>query len=261
VLSIRSVTGYGGMVLLAWAIVWPYPAEALAGVLLPAPWLGLVLIAARDGRLNLYPKPMTIAEIEKGWWRLPPWAQGSGRRVPLDPPPAIAGLTIAPLVALGWLAAFGGHSLDVYPLFAYGAALGLAVTAVAWLVDKTIPEARQGKTWLLVVGLTYGAAGAPVLNQAFDQGRPQVFQTSVTRKYATHGRYGAYRHLLLAPWGPVTQADNEIDVGTRFYSSVSEGEAICVVLHPGLLTAPWYEVAHCTGGMVTPTPPTLLPAI
>lgn len=96
---------------------------------------------------------------------------------------------------------------------------------------------------MAVFGGLYGMAAVTVVDVRFDGAPAQLYRTSVTDKYETHGKTTGY-HLQLAPWGPRGQATS-VGVSDVAYNAAQSGDPICMSLHPGVLGAPWYVATPC----------------
>ena len=96
---------------------------------------------------------------------------------------------------------------------------------------------------LVVFGGMYGWGVAVSADTLFDSAGPANYSTSVTGHRISHGRSTTY-YLQLAPWGPVANG-SEISVGSTIYNQTSEGDVVCLGLHPGVLHAGWYTLLPC----------------
>jgi hypothetical protein len=174
-------------------------------------------------------------------------AMGSVRRfAQANPGPAI-GLAFFPIAGLGWrVAMFGGHPVDLLPLAPCMAVLAVALAAAGWLTDRSIPLARQGRTWLVLLALAYGVCGAEEVNQAFDQATPQVYRATILTRSISYGRYGGDRELKLTPWGPVGYSQS-LRVNADLFNRTTQGGVVCALLHPGVLGARWFDLVGCGG--------------
>ena len=82
-------------------------------------------------------------------------------------------------------------------------------------------------------------AGAVIANGALDHAPPQKIQSIVIRKYITHGRRSTTRHLDVRSWRE-GHSDEDLQVGSRTYSAIAEGQRVLIELHPGYLGVTWY---------------------
>jgi hypothetical protein len=71
-----------------------------------------------------------------------------------------------------------------------------------------------------------------------------MFTATVADKHVVRGRRSLSWHLVLAPWGPRTDA-TDVSVTRPLYDAVAVGGTVCVALRPGVLAIPWYRVAAC----------------
>jgi hypothetical protein len=154
-----------------------------------------------------------------------------------------------PLVGVGVLgaifAAIGPDLFDAHMQLiggAAGLAAGLAA-AFATPARRSLGAPIQYAALMAMFGALYGMAAVTVVDVRFDRAPAQVYRTSVTGKYETHGRTTGY-HLDLAPWGPQAQAGS-VGVSGTAYAAAQPGDPICMSLHPGVLGAPWYVVTPC----------------
>jgi hypothetical protein len=154
-----------------------------------------------------------------------------------------------PLVGVGVLgaifAAIGPDLFDAH-LQLIGGAVGLAAglgLAFATPGRPSLGAPIQYAALMAVFGALYGMAAVTVVDVRFDRAPAQIYRTSVTDKYETHGKTTGY-HLQLAPWGPRGQATS-VGVSDVAYNAAQPGDPICMSLHPGVLGAPWYVVTPC----------------
>ena len=123
-----------------------------------------------------------------------------------------------------------------------GAMIGLGIGLIA----MRRPGVTNRRQLVIVVTLAaglYGFAAATVVDVLFDAGKPSVFQPRVTAKHVNQGRTNDY-YLDLDPWGP-RQRPNEVKVTSSVYARVQPGDTVCVSLHPGALSLPWYVTDLC----------------
>lgn len=154
-----------------------------------------------------------------------------------------------PLVGGGVLgaifAAIGPDLFDAH-MQLIGGGVGLAAgvgLAFATPSRPSLGSPIQYVVLLAVFGALYGMAAVTVVDTRFDNAPAQLYRTTVTDKYETHGKTTSY-HLQLAPWGPRDQSTS-VGVSDVAYNAAQPGDPICMNLHPGVLGAPWYEQATC----------------
>jgi len=116
------------------------------------------------------------------------------------------------------------------------------IAAFASTVRKGSPLAAT-IIGLLFVSLSYAFGLAIVVDTLLDKAAASTYIVPVTGKHTTSGKSTDY-YLDLAPWGPL-QEPNEISVSSSFYRDISEGDQICLALHPGRLHAAWYHLDAC----------------
>lgn len=87
----------------------------------------------------------------------------------------------------------------------------------------------------LLIGLT----GLLAANGALDHAPPQRVQSVVLRKYISHGRRSTTYHLDVRSWRSGRSEEN-LQVGSRTYSTLSEGQPVSIEVHPGFVGVRWY---------------------
>ncbi|MFI4936567.1 MAG: hypothetical protein ACHP7N_18325 [Caulobacterales bacterium] len=95
-----------------------------------------------------------------------------------------------------------------------------------------------------IFGGLYGYSAVRLADVQFDPSAGSVIQAPVLSKYETHGKSTGY-HLRLGPWGPTT-APSSVQVSSSTYAALNEGDNVCMTLHPGALTLPWFKLGLCT---------------
>ncbi|HEX4007086.1 MAG TPA: hypothetical protein VHX60_13000 [Acidobacteriaceae bacterium] len=160
----------------------------------------------------------------------------------------------APLNILLLIAGFGLFFRAMNLNFVAASALfrdGL-ITTVVFLFAFYRPMRRSGQTAaavfsLLIVSFFYGwgiTVGADTIS---DPAPAQTYHVYVTGKRISRGSRSATYYLRLAPWGPFGEYANSMQVSSKLYKATREGEPICILLHPGLLHAAWFEPVACPG--------------
>ncbi|MFZ1013158.1 MAG: hypothetical protein WAN28_07415, partial [Terracidiphilus sp.] len=96
---------------------------------------------------------------------------------------------------------------------------------------------------LFIAGL-YGAGFGMMADTIADRAPATTYSADVLSKHVSRGRSTSY-YLELAPWGPMT-APNQLSVPAHTYGSLQVGDEVCLVLHPGSLRVPWYQLIDCT---------------
>jgi hypothetical protein len=165
-----------------------------------------------------------------------------------------------------------GRRNDIRPSLAVPFIVPSAVLALRAILDFSFLEWKSLLAWVFVVGagLTFLLANSDavmlkhrfaiastflfasmyafgVLAQAdtfFDRSPRETFQATVLGKHSSQGRSGTTWYINVAPWGPMTSAD-DVSVSRSVYVSVSAGETVCINLASGALKIPWYVVTTC----------------
>lgn len=196
----------------------------------------------------LYPRPYSAAVVTLGVLPLIGLATLLGGRGRYgfdtrrnDPRPSLVLTVIGPGPVLALRAILDVRVLDWKPLLLGAVGGGLVlVTAIAF-------GDRPRKLWSLallaplVSAYPWGALS--LANALLDRETPEVFRTAVRGKHISGGKHTSF-DLELDPWGPVTDRES-VDVGRPLYDAVSQGDDVCVALHPGALGVRWYVVLRC----------------
>ncbi|MEO6355633.1 MAG: hypothetical protein ABIU77_15870 [Ferruginibacter sp.] len=132
-------------------------------------------------------------------------------------------LNIAPLLIPAMLAA----AVFIVPLYFKGR-------------NATAGSPKGQVIFIVVAGLIYGFASMQLINCAFDDKPPTLYQALVFRHWRTTGRGRGY-FIGLSPWGPQTQPSS-LEIGRQLYQNIVVGDSVIVRLKPGLLQIPWYRV-------------------
>jgi hypothetical protein len=155
----------------------------------------------------------------------------------------INGLVVFPFVAMIFPNIYHAQLNPMLPLVpAVVAAVVLA--PLAWLA--------MSRMFLTLIGCAaaYGYGATAMVDIQFDTSVGTVFSAPVLGKYASHGRSTSY-HLNLPAWGPRTQPDS-IEVSSSTYNALNEGDTVCITLHPGVLSLPWFTAGVCAPLAATP---------
>ena len=213
-----------GWGLALWVFLWPHPywLAVLIGVLSPFGAWGLCLWSGRQ-----------IAVTEQ---------KGDGR---VD----VTGLTWFAALAVAVRGLSDVQIFDWQWLLAGAVFIGAGWMAMTWWVDPASLRLKFMWVFLGLISIAYGWGVLALADQQLDSAPASVYRSAIEGMRISHGKSTSY-YLTLAPWGPQTQAD-EVDVGRRFYRTVSRGEIVCVLLHPGFLKARWFEIRKCG---VNPSP-------
>lgn len=87
--------------------------------------------------------------------------------------------------------------------------------------------------------LSITLAGVLIANAALDQAPPQKIQSIVVRKYVTHGRRSTTYHVDVRSRRQ-GHTDEDLQVGSRTFSSTAEGRGVSIELYPGFVGVQWY---------------------
>ncbi|WP_058189014.1 hypothetical protein [Terracidiphilus gabretensis] len=109
-------------------------------------------------------------------------------------------------------------------------------------VRKSLSRSRLAFP-LLLCALSFSYGLTFVANVVFDDSAGTPFQTAVYNKYVSHGKSDTY-HLLISPWGPITDI-YDMQVSGPDFDSYAPGDPICFRLHPGTLRLQWYQPIAC----------------
>ena len=201
-----------------WGGFLPWPYELVVAVLLATPWAALVLSVVTGGRLNI----MLVNSKTR---------------------PTIFLLWALPMAALCYRSA-DVRVLDTMPWLEWVAAVGMGLTLVLWLTNRTqLPKQLPTYAGLLAISIVYSWCAVTELNALLDGAPSTTYRTPVASRWTTGSRSRAY-YLRLAQWGPMPDVD-DIRVNNYLYDRVVTGEVVCVALHPGVLGLRWYQVTEC----------------
>jgi hypothetical protein len=154
--------------------------------------------------------------------------------------PNLAGLFVAPAIALALRAWLDINVLDWQRALEIAAIAGLAVGLLSLAARS---KAKYSAVMLLVFSLIWASGATVFYNSYFDTSAPSVFRTPITGMHKTSGKTASY-YLKLEPWGPRTAAQ-DVEVARDFYDTASVGTAVCVYLLSGALDVRWFEVWRC----------------
>jgi len=115
------------------------------------------------------------------------------------------------------------------------------------LIVSACDRALRKRPWTAVIifvfGAFYGWGLIAQANALLDTSPARIFQVAVTGKHVSSGKTTTY-YLRLEPWGPATTSQ-DVSVPSSLYDYADVGVTVCVVLYPGALRIPWYEVERC----------------
>jgi hypothetical protein len=75
-------------------------------------------------------------------------------------------------------------------------------------------------------------------NGALDHSAANQVQSTVLRKYKTTGRRSVTYHLAVRSWRD--RPSEDLQVGSKIFQRIAEGQRISVELHPGYFGIAWY---------------------
>lgn len=107
------------------------------------------------------------------------------------------------------------------------------------------PGRAAGLLLASILGIVYSVGLVDAADTMPDESTPSFFRTWIVEKHEYRGRRSTTYYLRLAPWGPVSSADN-VSVPVGIYNRSALGDPVCLALHRGFLRAPWYERLSCT---------------
>lgn len=216
-LVLNSIGGAVG----AWLLLYPHPYKWVIPLGILWPWLA---VAA----LWQLPRTLRIDEKKKSGY------------------PSVLIAFIAPSFGLLLRALFDYKLVSYAPLWPLAGAVVAGVAIVLALVSRNFLF-RQGSTGsvgltIVLLAALYGYAATSIVNAVYDESQATVFKPQVTGKHITSGKSTTY-YLTLQPWGPV-QAAEDVNVSSDYYEQVQEGQSVTVVLRPGWLGVPWFNVVE-----------------
>ncbi len=158
------------------------------------------------------------------------------------------GSLVLPFVALLLVNTYDAQINPWLPLIP-GVFAGLAVMFAAWKV-KDQPGVTNPWTVLIVLSLcaaAYGYGAVAVADIHFDSGPGAILRVPVLGKHAYHSRRSTTHYLELPAWGPRT-GPNSVEVSSSTYAALNPGDTVCITLHPGALSLPWFTADVCGKG-------------
>lgn len=137
--------------------------------------------------------------------------------------------------------------VDLTPFVVVPIALG-SVLAVLFFSAVAWPPPRRQRDWAEIGlgpigfwGYVFGCMS--MLNGMLAQGPPAQFEGRIMKTYIQGGRHQA--HMFdLGPWGPFSSG--EVEATLVMYDRLNTGDSVCMLLHPGGLGLPWWEIAPWT---------------
>lgn len=159
---------------------------------------------------------------------------------------------VVPVLSLGMVAFNSACLIEPRAALVWGWVLGVAL----WLAGRMLLgmlsriELRLHGSILptlafLPLAWGYASATLALANRTLDAGSPHLVQTTVTGKYAQHGKRTWSYYVRVA--GLVSPgSDTSIRVDDDQYEQLRDGDAFCVTVHPGRFGFPWMETVSCS---------------
>jgi hypothetical protein len=151
---------------------------------------------------------------------------------------AVAGLPVAAL----FFRAVGMDLIDFAPSWIAAGACAAALAAAA-LLRRPVQTPLQLLIYMSLFGLFLGYGAATQADVNFDASPGDAYRATVMDMHVSNGRSTSYS-VRLSPWGPIT-GSNWQDVPGSIYHTVSEGDSLCLRLHPGALSERWFTIDLC----------------
>jgi len=167
------------------------------------------------------------------------YALGKPKR---DPRTDLAAVFLA--AGLGMI--FRNRSIEFFYEQPFWTAVLLLSLLYAALLYKPIRCSGSSNSPLFVGLIFAGMLGYALVTAAdtlADTSKASNFTVQVIGKHLSRGRSTTY-YLDLAPWGPV-EGSSKIHVPRSVYEASGEGDSVCLALHTGRLSLPWYQRVDC----------------
>jgi hypothetical protein len=122
---------------------------------------------------------------------------------------------------------------------------GLGVGGVVFLllyvfgINRSIKGIGAQVIAMAIPALLYGFGAVRMIDCAFDQSTPQIYNAGVLNRRIDQGRSTSY-FLTLSSWGPRQEQETEVRRGV--YRNTMIGDTVKVRLKDGLLHIPWFTV-------------------
>lgn len=158
-----------------------------------------------------------------------------------------SGIRIVPLVtAIAMFAAI--LALRAYPLVdATPVVITLAILLLAPVLvmvfvsmgsDRSVRQVAIAKGFVISVVAVLIMTGVIFFNGALDSSMPADQQTRIVQKCVSHGKGGPGYSLMVASWRPGHDTE-KLQVSWSVFSTMHDGEAVLVEVHPGLFGMQW----------------------
>lgn len=214
----RGVTKYlnnAGIAVGLWAFIFPQPYEILLVLCALFPLAGIMILVQSNGLVHFDERKNSAH-------------------------PSIVRMFMMPALALALRSLLDFSIIDAKLLLLPV----LAITAVFSGLMLAKSKEFTGKAWIKLLPIIFVAVyayGLTVMgNCLFDESRPEVFGVKVMDKRISGGRSTTY-YVKLAPWGPITEAD-DATVPRSLYEQIQVGKEVYVVKKDGILRIPWFYI-------------------
>jgi hypothetical protein len=161
------------------------------------------------------------------------------RRPYLEGGSVLLALFILPGIGLALRVSAYVQLFSRFKMLAFALAASALLALLIALADKaqrTLPRLIA----MLILHAPLAYAGALYTNCTLDAAAPQIFHTTVRRKYRSSSAYHLHT-LTLGPWGPRVTDDTDL-VSADVYYSVHQGQPATVKLYPGRLGVSWFSI-------------------
>jgi hypothetical protein len=122
-------------------------------------------------------------------------------------------------------------------------AVGVLLLLLATIADPYTRRKPVTLIALLFCSFMYGLGSGLEANALLDRQPARNFSPVVVSRSVSHGRRTEY-YLEVEAWGPHL-GRNRVQVHRPVYDTVAIGDPVCIDLHTGALSIPWYTVDTC----------------
>lgn len=202
------------------------------GLAAAAPWVALAINRASHGRFGFEPLTPGKSAVLTYW-----------------------ALASVPVIALFVIGSRLYSPISLIPLVLASIILG-GIAGVVFFSLVFWPPKRKPDVMLKAlggvgfVGYAYGCLA--IANGMLPQPPPAQFEVRIVSKYVATGR-NQPKMFVLEPWGPFRSG--AVQVSLVMYDQLEPGQSVCMLLHPGGLELPWWEIAPWTAKQADPECP------
>jgi len=133
------------------------------------------------------------------------------------------------------------HVLEYSNLGVPWAAAALLVLGASALAVRTVQKTSAVTyIFLAVFTVSYSFGLVLLVNCGLDRSAPQVAPTRVVSRRISHGKSTSY-YVRVSPWLEGSET-REVAVSRKFYYQHPDRTPVTVVLRPGTLAIPWFEL-------------------